>query len=147
MPFSLLSPDVMFAITNPLALLGWLILAATPLAPRPALLAGGVVIPLILCIAYALAAATWLPSAEGGFDTLANVQLLFANPGAATTGWIHFLAFDLLVGAWQVRDARTRGIPHLAVFPCLFLTLMLGPVGLLCYLAIRALLSLKGLQT
>ena len=27
-------------------------------------------------------------------------------------GWIHYLAFDLLTGVWETRDAASRGIPH-----------------------------------
>lgn len=42
-----------------------------------------------------------------------------------------------LIGAWEVRDAQRIGLHHLAVVPCLVLTLMLGPVGLLLYLVLR----------
>ncbi|MEQ8696766.1 MAG: DUF4281 domain-containing protein, partial [Bauldia litoralis] len=44
---------------------------------------------------------------------------------------------DLFVGAWQVRTARAEGIPHLLVIPCLALTFLFGPVGLLLFLIIR----------
>ena len=27
-------------------------------------------------------------------------------------GWIFYLAFDLLIGAWKVQDAAGRGISH-----------------------------------
>ncbi|UWQ16921.1 ABA4-like family protein [Jannaschia sp. M317] len=138
-----MTPTLMFDLTGPLALSGWVLLAATPLAPRIALPLGGVAIPLLLSVAYAVSAALWLPGAPGGFDSLANVMTLFTQPGPTMTGWVHYLAFDLLVGAWQVRDARARGVPHLAVVPCLFLTLMLGPVGLLSYLALRTLWTRK----
>jgi SNF family Na+-dependent transporter len=52
-------------------------------------------------------------------------------------GWVHFLAFDLFIGAWMVRDARRLKILHLAVIPCLLVTFLLGPVGLLTYLVLR----------
>ena len=52
-------------------------------------------------------------------------------------GWVHYLVFDLFVGAWIVRDARRRGIHHGLVLPCLFFTLMLGPIGLLLYAGLR----------
>ena len=61
----------------------------------------------------------------------------FTSPHAALAGWIHYIAFDLFVGAWEVRDARRRGIPHGWVLPALFLTLMAGPLGLLFYLLVR----------
>jgi hypothetical protein len=53
-------------------------------------------------------------------------------------GWVHYMAFDLFIGAWETRDARRAGVPHLMVVPCLILTFMLGPIGLLVYLALRA---------
>jgi hypothetical protein len=53
-------------------------------------------------------------------------------------GWTHYLAFDLIVGSWEVRDARERGISHWLVVPCLALTFMFGPVGFLAYQALRA---------
>jgi hypothetical protein len=53
-------------------------------------------------------------------------------------GWIHYLAFDLFVGSWEVRDAQRVGIHHLFVVPCLVLTVLFGPIGLLLYLLLRA---------
>lgn len=75
--------------------------------------------------------------ADGGFGALADVAGLFESPYLLLAGWVHFLAFDLFVGAWEVRDARRIGIAHLLVMPCLVLTFMLGPVGLLLYLGLR----------
>ncbi len=65
-------------------------------------------------------------------------MVFFTYKPAVVAGWIHYLVFDLFVGAWEVRDARRRGVNHLAVVPCLLLTLLLGPIGLMLYLAIRA---------
>jgi len=78
-----------------------------------------------------------LIGADGGFSSLAEVARLFENPSLLLAGWVHYLAFDLFIGAWEVRDARRLGIPHLLVVPCLVLTFMLGPVGLLLYLGLR----------
>jgi hypothetical protein len=50
---------------------------------------------------------------------------------------VHYLAFDLFVGSWEVRDSRVHGIPHWFVLPCLFLTFMFGPAGWLLYLTVR----------
>jgi len=52
-------------------------------------------------------------------------------------GWVHYLAFDLFVGSWEARDALSHRIPHLAVIPCLLLTFLFGPAGLLLYLLLR----------
>lgn len=73
----------------------------------------------------------------GGFDTLANVKLLFSKEEAILAGWIHYLVFDLFVGMWICHDADIRGINRWILLPCLLLTFMLGPVGLLLYILVR----------
>jgi hypothetical protein len=61
----------------------------------------------------------------------------FENHWLLLAGWVHYLAFDLFIGAWQVRDSKALGISHLLVLPCLVLTFLFGPVGLLLYFLIR----------
>lgn len=73
----------------------------------------------------------------GGFDTLANVKLLFTKDEAVLAGWIHYLVFDLFVGMWICHDADIRGINRWILLPCLLLTFMLGPMGLLLYILVR----------
>jgi hypothetical protein len=73
----------------------------------------------------------------GGFSTLAAVALLFTSPWVLLAGWIHYLAFDLLIGTWEARDARERGVRHLLLIPCLVLTFLFGPAGWLLYRGVR----------
>jgi hypothetical protein len=92
------------------------------------------VIPLLLALAYvALLSGHWGP---GGFGSLAELRRLFEQPGLLAAGWLHYLAFDLFVGTWIARDAAQRGRSHLVVLPCLALTFLLGPAGLLAYAAL-----------
>jgi hypothetical protein len=79
-----------------------------------------------------------LPGAEGGFGSLEDINRLFQNPNLLLAAWFHYLAFDLFVGSWEVRDSQKLGISHWLVLPCLFLTFLLGPLGLLIYLCFRA---------
>ena len=44
---------------------------------------------------------------------------LFTSPEIALAGWIHYLAFDLFIGAWEVRTARAERIPFLLSSPAL----------------------------
>jgi len=132
-----MQPDNLFQLSGPLAIVGWLALAVSPLAPRLTQLAASIVIPVILSLGYtALILANW-SGAEGGFSSLPDVMLLFTNPAIALAGWLHYLAFDLFVGAWEVRTARRAAIPHLMVLPCLVLTFLFGPIGLLAFLGLR----------
>jgi Domain of unknown function (DUF4281) len=132
-----MTPDQLFQLANPLALLGWLALVVSPLAPRVAQAISAAAIPLLLALAYTgLVLAFWW-EAPGGFGSLPEVQALFTHPHIALAGWLHYLAFDLFLGAWEVRTARAEGIPHWAVIPCLILTFLFGPAGLLAFATLR----------
>jgi Domain of unknown function (DUF4281) len=126
-----------FSLASSLAAVGWLFLIFIPKRPL-ALHFSGVFIPMVLAAMYLYFIATNLQGAEGGFGSLADVTLLFTKPELLLAGWIHYLAFDLFIGAWEVRDAQRLEIPHLVVIPCLIMTFMLGPIGLLFYIAIRS---------
>ena len=133
------TPDTMFQIANPVALIGWLALALSPLAPRITQIVAGLVIPLLMAVLYSgLILAHW-STAPGGFGSLAQVMALFTSPPVALAGWVHYLAFDMLIGAWIARSAARDGIAHLLVLPCLALTFLFGPIGFLAFTALRAL--------
>lgn len=130
--------DHIFQYASLLALLGWVaLLLALAVPPARKLVLGltGVVIPLLFAIAYVALLAT--AHAKGGFGSIAQVRALFESDGALTAGWLHYLAFDLFVGTWIVRDGLERGVWRLAIVPCLGLTFMFGPAGFLLYLLIR----------
>lgn len=132
-----MSPDQVFSMANTLALAAWILLAALPGRQWVTGTVTGLVIPLIFAALYVGIVATTFAGADGSFSTLDGVSRLFGNPWLLLAGWIHYLAFDLLVGTWEARDARERGVPHLLLIPCLFLTLMFGPAGWLLYRVVR----------
>ena len=138
-----MNPDDLFNIANPTALLGWLALLLAPLAPRVTDLIAALIIPLLLAVAYtALILAHW-SGATGGYGSLADVMALFTNPHIALAGWVHYLAFDLFIGAWAVRTARAEHIPHLLTLPHLGLIFLFGPAGFLTFHAMRAAFRLR----
>lgn len=132
-----MNPDTLFQVANPLALAGWIALALAPVAPRALGLLAGAVVPLVLSAGYAAIVLAHWSSAEGGFGSLQAVAQLFRSPWLLLAGWVHYLAFDLLVGAWEVRTARREGIGHLLVLPCLVATFLFGPAGYLLFQAVR----------
>lgn len=136
-----MSPETLFKICSWLAVLGWLLLIFVPRWKWSARVIAGVVIPLLLGLLYLSLIATHFGESGGGFGSLAEVSQLFSNPYNLLAGWVHYLAFDLFIGSWEVRDAQRLGIHHLLVVPCLVLTFMLGPVGLLLYFILRSMLK------
>jgi hypothetical protein len=156
-----MTADTWFTWANQLAVPGWacliLGLIASGLADKSAwvsrfargsLFIGGRLLPSLLALAYTLALWRWFGTAQGDFGTLREVELLFENRHMVLAGWLHFLAFDLWVGRWQVDrmngalsgcSAHSQAwVWRCAVVPCLLATFMFGPVGLLGFLALLA---------
>ena len=132
-----MSDDVWLRILNVPVLLGW---AAMVFAPRTRLTKWYLesdALPLVIGGVYLLKVAPHLPGLLSQFDTLPHIDAALRMPGMLLAGWIHYLAFDFLVGRVVLADAQRRGVPHLLVVPCLVLTFLLGPTGYLAYAAVR----------
>ena len=143
-----MTPEAAFAAANLVAVLSWTLLALAPwLGVRPGGVARtltGRVVPALLAAAYViLIAQHFFGGQGGGFGSLAAVARLFENPWLLLAGWLHYLAFDLLVGCAEEADARARGVPRLLLLPCLALTFLFGPAGWLAYQAVRAACNMR----
>lgn len=99
-----MSAEQLFSLTNSVALLGWLLLVFAGRARWAASLVVGAVLPLLLAVVYSgLLIGHW-GDGGGSFRTLAGVSTLFENHWLLLAGWVHYLAFDLFIGAWEVRE-------------------------------------------
>jgi hypothetical protein len=132
-----MSAETLFSVCNAIALSGWVILAVFPRKRWSAPLVTGVLLPALLALVYLALVATHFGQAKGDFQSLAGVAMLFSDPYVLLAGWVHYLAFDLFIGSFEVRDAQRSGLPHFIVLPCLFFTFMFGPIGFLLYLVVR----------
>ena len=135
-----MTPDQLFSIASNIPLPGWLLLLLVPRWKYTMPVVRGVCVVLLAAF-YTYLIVAHFGDGEGGFGSLAQVAKLFENRWALLAGWVHYLAFDLFVGAWMTEDAQRRGLSHWFVVPCLPLTLMFGPCGLLLYLLLRLLAS------
>ena len=155
----ILSPDIalfnrdhmafefIFSLAGVLAMFGWITLLASPWIPRWSDLIAGLLIPTILSSGYLAILLFFPPQHGGGFASFADITQLFSNPEALMAGWVHFLAFDLFVGAWICRTARKENIKFWMVLPCLPVTFMLGPAGFLLFSTVRGLSKMKKRNT
>ncbi len=132
-----MNAETIFSIVNILAMAGWILLILVPRWDwtQKIIVSGG--IPLLLSVAYLVLVVMFFGQSDGGFDSLENVMKLFTNKWSVLAGWIHYLAFDLFVGSWEVKDSQKKAISHWFVIPCLIFTFMLGPIGFLLYSIIR----------
>ena len=135
-----MSLEAIFSLASALAMLGWLGLVFVPKWAPARELIPSIIVPVMLALIYTFLMLSFRDQApaDGGFGTLAEVKALFTVDALLLAGWIHYLAFDLFVGAWIVRDSQAHQIHHFLILPCLFFTLMAGPLGLLIYLALRS---------
>jgi hypothetical protein len=132
-----MSQETIFSIVNSIALISWIILLIVPFRPITNKIILGVSVSL-LSIAYAvLLFQTLQPADFQKFGTLEGITSLQSVPGAVLVGWIHYLAFDLMVGLFIANNAAKLGIKHIVILPALLATFMMGPAGLLLYLVIR----------
>lgn len=128
----------MFAIVGVLSILGWSALAFSPFRQATLILIARIISILLALIYTYLLISLWGHEPKVDFSTLAGVSSGFSFMGHLLTGWIHFLALDLFIGAWLVEKAIKIGMPHIVVLPCLILTFLVGPLGLLLFLLLQS---------
>lgn len=136
----MLTPETAFQAANLLAMAGWLVLALGVVSRSATLrvMVAGRLVPLLLAIAYTVVlAANWPGGGMEGFSSLAGIAALFSSPWLLLAGWLHYLAFDLFIGAWAAQDAAERGAPRALLIPVLPAILFAGPFGLALWLALR----------
>ena len=140
------NPHSLFLIMNNLALFGWVLLIAFPnwKGTRWVVLNGA--LSIFMSVVYLSIIVFMMPQTDGGFSSLEQVSKLFDNPYALLAGWVHYLAFDLFIGAWALQDSRQYQINHFVMVPVLLLTFILGPIGLLTYFILRRGIQFKRAQ-
>lgn len=133
--------DLIFNVSMGLCGFGWILLFAFPYHAVTKKLVHSGLIPLVISVIYT-AMFAWDASqggaGGGSFWSLDGVHTLFAHKPLALIGWIHYLAFDMFVGAWATREAHRVKLPRLVLLPCQFVILMFGPFGFLLFMAARA---------
>ena len=102
-----MTPDSLFQICNTIVLPAWLLLIFAPKWKWTGrIVLTGIV--LILCIVYVMGAIETISNGKLDFDSfgsLEGVMSLFTEPEAVLIGWVHYLAFDLVVGWLIVQNA------------------------------------------
>jgi hypothetical protein len=132
-----------FQVTNTVALVAWIALVVFPGRKLVSGLLCAAVVPGLLAVAYACVIG-WKLAANGppdeDFMTLAGLREIFGDDWVFAAAWTHYLAFDMVVGAWIARDSVRLGIPWPLRTVALVLTFLAGPVGFLVHLVGRVLL-------
>jgi hypothetical protein len=134
-----MTPTDIFSFANMTAMPMWLLMIILPKWKVTRFLIDYKVIPILLSVTYAFYIIQSLLGGGGlDFGSLESVMILFTKEDAVLAGWVHYLAFDLLVGMWILNQNKTLKIHQLIIAPCLFGTFMLGPIGFLLFMIVRA---------
>jgi len=121
----------------------WLMLIFIPNHRATEIFVNSIIIPLILSSAYVylIYKAALL---DISFFDIFNIYLgldelyeVFASESFLLIFWLHFLAFNIFIGIWLVKDAIKHGISRNITFVPLVLVYFSGPVGLVLYWLIR----------
>jgi len=126
-----------FSLVSSLAAVQWLLLIILPKWRVTLWLISYPLVPIVLSVIYCIYITGFFSISGGGYESLQQVRTLFANDSLLLAGWVHYLAFDLLIGFAIIRSSQERTISHWLVIPCLVMTFMFGPVGFLLYQIIK----------
>ncbi len=131
----------LFQIANPIAMIGWIFLVFFPNWKHTKTVTVVLLSSLLFAGLYIVSLSISFGKTGGNFNSLEGVRQLFTNDFALLAGWIHYLAFDLFVGTWEVEDSKKNGISRFLILPCLFMTFMFGPTGLIAYMFLKLILK------
>lgn len=126
-----MAPDLLFSHVGTAAMAGWALLI---FGPRRYAWFNAIplwIIPAGLSAVYAALIFSRFSGMGGGFDSLDSVAILMSDRWALLAGWVHFLAFDLFVGAIMAARMDRAGVGRFVQAPILLSTFMLGPLGFL----------------
>ena len=120
----------------------WLLLMFVPSHGITKFFSHSIFVPLLLAAAYIFVAKQIY--LEGGiFESfnlylgLGNLNDVYSNESLRLVFWLHFLAISLFVGAWITSDSLKYMVPKILTIPCLLITYLTGPLGILIYWFVR----------
>ena len=131
-----MAPEDLFSLAGTAAMAGWGVLILAPRRWAWLNLVPALVIPAGLSALYAALVLRHFAGADGGFGSLAAVATLFSDPWVLLAGWVHYLAFDLAVGAWSARLMDRTGVNRIVQVPLLLTVFLFGPAGFLLVLIV-----------
>lgn len=132
----MINPDTIFSVLNNLVLAVWLLMIITPKWKFTQFILTNFIVVILLSVVYGAIIISNFGAVDFmDFTSLQGIMKMFNNSDAwlSSALWFHFLAFDLFVGTWILKDSQKVSIPHLLVIPCLLFTFMLGPIGFVLY--------------
>ncbi|MFM2400385.1 MAG: hypothetical protein RL341_2542 [Pseudomonadota bacterium] len=126
--------DAIFTAASVLAASAWVLLLSGDRWPRAQRVWAGLAVPLLLSVAYAIIFPALYVLAPGGYASIEElVTLLTSDRRIVLAAWLHYLAFDLLIGCYITERSRAIHLSVLSRALALLLTFLFGPAGWLVF--------------
>ena len=148
-----MTADDLFGLVSAAVLPGWAILILAPRGNALGSALGGrwlwldrvpaLILPFGLAAVYTGLILTYFSASGGGFGSIAAVRMLFASDFGLVAGWVHYLAFDLMIGAAMAGKMDQLGVSRLIQAPLLVLIFLFGPMGVFLIWGMQG--ALKGM--
>jgi hypothetical protein len=129
--------DLIFQLGNSLALVSWIVLLAFPKHSTIIQWLQYGTITLLAVAYFVLIGSLLFDFQLDQFSSIQNVQGLFQMDQMLVAGWFHYLAFDLFVGIYIVKEGIQQNWKRWQYSLCLPFTFLFGPVGLLAFYIIK----------
>jgi hypothetical protein len=128
-----------FIVANLFALAGWVILVIAIALQRSWLrdTVAGTVWPVLLSVLYVVVSGLGWGTSGGGFLSLEAVREHLSGDWPMLAAWVHYLSFDLFIGARIAAETERAQLPRRVLVPVLPLTYLYGPAGLLLFYILR----------
>ena len=142
-----MTPTQIFSFANTFVLLGWLVLLILPNWKfTQTIILKGIVVILVLIYAFLILKDIGSFNSDS-FSSLENVKELFKSDAAVAAGWLHYLAFDLFVGAYIVKESRKIHISRWVYTLILPFAFMFGPIGYLIFILVKTIKTKSVVET
>lgn len=138
-----MSNELLFSLCNNLALVSWIALIVSPRFYWTRRIVQSVIVILLTLLYSTLVFQSFTIDDLRSFGSLQGVLGLFGQPTAVLIGWVHYLAFDLMMGLYILASGQKHSVHHALLIPCLLFTFLLGPFGLLLFTIVRT-IKIKG---
>lgn len=133
-----MTPTQVFSIAGMVTTPMWILMIFFPKWKVTNYLISFKIVPIILSFIYTIYIINAISiSGMPDYGNLDSVMKLFTEENAVLAGWVHYLAFDLIIGMWILNASKKLNIHQLIIAPCLFATFMFGPVGFLLFFIIK----------
>lgn len=129
--------ELFFQIGSSAVLPAWLLLLCFPRYKHNKILIWLMI--MLLAVGYvALMVASGASFDAKSFNSIGGIQALFANETVLTAGWLHYLAFDLWIGAAIVETGLRLQLPRWKFTLPLPFTFLFGPAGWLLFQLLKS---------